>query len=277
MADRTTKVPGTTNATVAGLFRDENKAENAIEDLKEAGFSEAQIGIATTHNEEKTGFWNNIASKFGKQEHTDQAVELEESLRESGIPEQQASYFNSQLSRGGALVTVRAGAERSTEAVAILQQNGADAGTAAAEWDGGGTPPVSEQRMQLVGEILRVHKDRVSRGEVRLRKEIITEQQNIEVPTTREELVIERTYAGDQEASGIGSGEKEIRIPLSEEQVRVEKKPVVTEDIRIGKREVQDTKRVSEQVQHEELRTETEGGVDEEEIQKAREKRRKTA
>jgi uncharacterized protein (TIGR02271 family) len=191
-------------------------------------------------------FWDKLTNRFGKHEHTERAADLEESLRDSGIPEQQASYFNSELGRGGVLVTVHAGAERATKALSILQQNGADVGSAAAEWRGTrtgiqtGTPTVGGQRIQLLGEILRIHKERVSRGEVRLRKEVVTEQQNIEVPTRREELVVERVPGSGREATGarVGSGEKEIRVPLSEERVHVEKKPVVKEEIQVGKRQV---------------------------------------
>ena len=91
----------------------------------------------------------------------------------------------------------------------------------------------------------------------------MTEKQNIEVPVTREELIVERVQGEGREAPGaqIGSGQKEIRIPLTEERVQVEKKPVVNEEVRVGKRQVQDTKRVSDEVRHEELRTETEGDV----------------
>ena len=87
------------------------------------------------------------------------------------------------------LITVHTEPARTTKALSILQQNGADVGTAAAEWRSTrtGKETVTGQRIQLLGEILRVHKERVSRGEVRLRKEVVTEQQNIEVPTTREE------------------------------------------------------------------------------------------
>ena len=110
---------------------------------------------------------------------------------------------------------------------------------------------------------MRVHKERVSRGDVRLRKEVVSEKQNIEVPVTREELVIERVPGEGRDAAGakVGSGEKEIRVPLTEERVQVEKKPVGNEEVRVGKRQVQDTKRVSDEVRHEELRTETEGDV----------------
>jgi uncharacterized protein (TIGR02271 family) len=156
-----------------------------------------------------------------------------------------------------------------------LQQNGANVGSAAAEWRSTPTDVQSGRTIRLVGEILRVHKERVSRGEVRLRKEVVTETKTIEVPVTREELVIERAPGDGREAAGaqVGSGEKEIRVPLSEERVHVEKKPVVNEEVRVGKRQVQDTKRVSEQVQHEELTTETHGDVDTNEVEKAKQKK----
>ena len=41
------RVPATDAATVAGLFKDETKAEKAIEDLRSAGFPEKELGIAT--------------------------------------------------------------------------------------------------------------------------------------------------------------------------------------------------------------------------------------
>jgi uncharacterized protein (TIGR02271 family) len=124
-------------------------------------------------------------------------------------------------------------------------------------------------------EILRVHKERVSRGEVRLRKEVVTETQNIEVPVTREELVVDRTPMHGKEPAGekIGSGEREFRVPLSEERVRVEKTPVVNEEVRVGKREVQGTKRVSDQVRHEELRTENDADLNRSDVEKPKDKK----
>src|SRR5438874_5569917 len=177
MMNTTTKIPGTTNATIAGFFKNESKAESAIEELRGAGFSDREIGVATPHQEARVGnFWDKLTDRFGKHEHTEQASDLEESLRESGIPEQQASYFNSELGRGGVLVTVHAGPEKATKALTILQQNGADVGSTAAGQQRTGpsaASPVTGQRIQLLGEILRVHKERVARGEVRLRKEVV--------------------------------------------------------------------------------------------------------
>ena len=111
---------------------------------------------------------------------------------------------------------------------------------------------------------MRTYRERIQRGEVRLRKEVVTENQTVEVPVTREELVIERTTpSGDARANAgeIGTDE-EIRVPLSEERARVEKQPVVNEEVRVGKRAVQNTERVSQDVRHEELRVDKDGDVE---------------
>jgi uncharacterized protein (TIGR02271 family) len=188
--------------------------------------------------------------------------------------------LNRSLSKGDILVTVRATGDRAVTAKTILEQAGADiaAGEASLATGTASGSIQDERKIELVGEILRVHKEQVQRGEVRLHKEVVTENQSIEVPVTREELVIERVPAEEREARGeIGAGEQEIRVPLSEERVQVEKKPVVNEEIRVGKRQVQDTKRVSDTVRHEELRSEQEGDVKAEEVSGIKDKKRRSA
>jgi uncharacterized protein (TIGR02271 family) len=49
---------------------------------------------------------------------------------------------------------------------------------------------------------------------------------------------------------------------VREEQVEVEKQPVVYEEVGVGKRVTQDTREVSDTVRREELRTENEGDVE---------------
>ncbi|GAC1648843.1 MAG: hypothetical protein NVS9B15_07820 [Acidobacteriaceae bacterium] len=113
-------------------------------------------------------------------------------------------------------------------------------------------------RIQLLSERLQVNKQRDQSGEARLRKEVITEQQNITVPVEREELVIERNPVNEgQVAAGSQIGtDREIRIPLSEERVNVNKQPVVREEVTIGKKTVQEERNVSDSVRREELRVE---------------------
>jgi uncharacterized protein (TIGR02271 family) len=267
---------------VAGLFRSDSAAEDAVEDLKEAGFTQSEIGVATSGHAEEGAhetFWSKVSSIFGKSEHAEDAEELEGSLRACGLPQNQAQYFNRSIADGDILVTVRAIGDRAIRARDILREAGADIGMDTSKVPAPQKGVVAgERRIQLLGEVLRVHKELVQRGEVRLRKEVVTDTQNLEVPVSREELIIERVSGQGREASGqVGSGEKEIRVPLSEERVHVEKKPVVSEEVRVGKRQVQDTKRVSDSVRHEELRSEHEGDVGDQRLRDIGEKKRRPA
>ena len=117
--------------------------------------------------------------------------------------------------------------------------------------------------MQVKEEEMRVRKQPVETGEVRVRKEVHTEHRTVEVPVKKEEVVVERHPASGRAAStsDLKSGE-EIRVPVREEQVHVEKTPVVKEEVTIGKREVTDTERVSGTVRKEELKVEKKGDVD---------------
>jgi len=95
-----------------------------------------------------------------------------------------------------------------------------------------------------------------------VRKEVHTETKTVQVPVQKEEIVVERHPVSGRAASGeIRQGE-EVRIPVTEEQVHIEKKPVVTEEVTIGKRQVQDTEEVSGTVRKEEIKVEKKGNVD---------------
>ncbi len=116
-----------------------------------------------------------------------------------------------------------------------------------------------EQALPLRAERLQLGKQMVQTGEVRLRKEIVSEQQNIDVPITREEIVVER-HPGSGQVSDTPIGQEEtIRIPVYEEQVNVMKIPVEVGEVAISKRTVQENRRISTTVRHEEPRLETDG------------------
>ena len=113
------------------------------------------------------------------------------------------------------------------------------------------------ERLQLREEQLRADTQQVSTGEVHVHKEIITETKTIDVPVTREEVVIERRAVGTAvtgNAADFGQTDQEIRIPVMEEQVTIEKTPVVREEVEIGKRQVTETQHLTGTVQREELR-----------------------
>jgi uncharacterized protein (TIGR02271 family) len=194
----------------------------------------------TTHSHEITGHYENY--------------DFSESLTGLNVPEERSRYFGHRIgSQQGAVVTVSAPG-REEEAEAILEQNGADLGSDTAGYDYSAPVATGQQKIQLLGEVLRVQKDRISRGEVRIRKEIITEQQTIQVPVTREELVIERIpVRGATAVAGEIGADSEIRIPLSEEVASLDKHTVVREEIAVGKRAVENVQQVGGTVRHEEL------------------------
>jgi uncharacterized protein (TIGR02271 family) len=84
---------------------------------------------------------------------------------------------------------------------------------------------------------------------------VSTTTQSIEVPVTREELILERVpVSGQPVASNATFASEEIRIPLSEERASVEKQAVVREEVRVGKKAVTDVESFDEQVRSEELK-----------------------
>jgi uncharacterized protein (TIGR02271 family) len=287
---------GTGYGSVAGLFPNYMKAEKAILELKNAGFPENQIGLARsdygerstepTYQEDRS-VWDKIRSAFGGEPSNEQDYAYHDdfygSLQKSGMPEDKARYFGQRMQKGGWLVMVNTSGGRASEAITILERNGADIGSAAADF--GKEQPATkrteaggEHRIELLGELLRVHKERVARGEVRLRKDVVSETKKVEVPVTREELVVERMgVEGERRPGGQIGSEKEIRVPLSEEKVRVEKEPVVTGEVRVGKRQVQETKQVADTVRREDVKVDKEGDVELDEQKLKDEKKKRIA
>jgi len=186
-----------------------------------------------------------------------------------GIPEEEAKYYESEFHSGRTIVTVRAEG-RADEGWAILHRYGAynREMVAAAATSTHAAPAASAVRSEA-GETVKLHEEKlhatkqpVETGEVRVHKEVHTEQQTLNVPVTREEVVIERRPAsGHASTSDIRPGE-EVRIPVKEEKVHVQKEAVVKEEVSVGKRKVTDTEKVSGTVRKEEIKVEEKGEVE---------------
>jgi len=135
------------------------------------------------------------------------------------------------------------------------------AGYAASDTGMRDTETDEQRTLRLREERLRADKEVVDAGEVGLRKEVVSEQQTMDVPVRREEVYVERRPAsGEVTDEEIGEGE-EIHVPVQEERVNVHKDTVVTGEVGVGKRAVQDTERVTDTVRREEARVETDGDV----------------
>jgi uncharacterized protein (TIGR02271 family) len=195
-----------------------------------------------------------------------------------GIPEEEARFYESEFKAGRTIVTVKAGRRVSSAREIIGRHHGMLRGeahdasahtvrTATTERELRDTDachlPVQhegERTMQLKREELHARKDNETAGEVRIRKDVVTEHKTMDVPVTREEVVIERRpVTGGQVTSAELRPGEEVRIPVKEEHVHLEKTAKAVEEVRVGKRKVQTTEHVEGEVRREELRVEKEG------------------
>src|SRR5918998_156143 len=111
-----------------------------------------------------------------------------------------------------------------------------------------------EVRVQRVEEELRAGTREREAGALRVRKRVRTDREQISVPTRHEEVSVERVPVEEgREASEAEIGEDEVTMPVTEEEVVTEKRPVVKEELRIRKDAVQDEEVVEEDVRKEEV------------------------
>ena len=110
-----------------------------------------------------------------------------------------------------------------------------------------------ELRVQRVEEELRAGTREREAGAMRVRKRVRTDREQISVPTRHEEVSVERVPVEGREASEAEIGEDEVVMPVTEEEVVVEKRPVVKEEIRVRKDVVEDEEVVEEDVRREEV------------------------
>ena len=110
---------------------------------------------------------------------------------------------------------------------------------------------MEEQRLTRSEEELHVGKREVERG-ARVGKRVETEHVREPVTRRREEVFVEtRPVEPGARASAIGEGE--IRVPLKEEELVVEKRPVVKEEAVIGKRVVEDREVIEDDLKRERI------------------------
>ncbi|HEX7243755.1 MAG TPA: DUF2382 domain-containing protein [Longimicrobiaceae bacterium] len=102
-----------------------------------------------------------------------------------------------------------------------------------------------EARVTRSEEELAVGKRQVEAGEVELRKRVETEHVSQSVPVTHEEVTVERRpITGDALHTGARIEGDEIRVPIMEEEVVVEKRVVPKEELVVRKQQVTETERV---------------------------------
>jgi len=109
-----------------------------------------------------------------------------------------------------------------------------------------------DANIRLRKEELDIAKSKVQKGDVEIGKEIIEEHKSVDVPVTREEVVIERKTLNNEASESPITNEQTIHIPVSEEKVNVGKHTVVTGEISAHKRAIENTEHIDETLKREE-------------------------
>jgi uncharacterized protein (TIGR02271 family) len=115
-----------------------------------------------------------------------------------------------------------------------------------------------EDRMTLSEERLAVGKYESERGAVEIDKTVETHHVREEIPVRREEVVVERRAADPSTTEG-RIQEEVVRVPVSEEELVVDKRTVPKEELVVRKEEVVEDRTVEADLRRERADVHTEG------------------
>ena len=115
--------------------------------------------------------------------------------------------------------------------------------------------PLSEEELQ-------VGTRQVQAGNVRLRKVVRTEQQEVPVELRREEVSVERVPGSGQDAPDTAFQEQEINVPVTREEAVVGKEARVAGEVRVGKDVETEQRSVGGEVRKEDVEVERDTGTD---------------
>jgi uncharacterized protein (TIGR02271 family) len=123
--------------------------------------------------------------------------------------------------------------------------------------------PTTDSAMTRSEEQLNVGTQRVEAGRARLRKYVVTENQTMTVPVSREEVRVEREPITDANVGNALDGpaisEEEHEVTLRAEQPVVAKEAVPVERVRLNKETVTEQQTVSDSVHKEQIEIDTDG------------------
>jgi uncharacterized protein (TIGR02271 family) len=126
-------------------------------------------------------------------------------------------------------------------------------------------------------EELTATKRPVERGAVRIEKDVVEERQTLDVPVTEEEAEITRRRV-DREVTNAEHAFEEgtINVPLRGEEVDVEKRSRIVEEIDVDRRALTTTEQVTDTVRREEVTVEGEGHVEQTGLSRGDKRRNRT-
>lgn len=262
---------------VKGSYNSVEEALEAAKQLKAEGYSSKDITLIS-NNTTRDSFMNNSDVKMESPEnynlesnHSTAGVKEDESLwdkivnaftvedeydnRTSGSNEDPLAHYRNDIQEGKVVVLAEGKHDGMSDSVDYTMHND----------ESNRNPNLADnQTVELSEERLEVDTNEVQTGEVHVSKRVVEDRESVDVPVDHEEVVIERhSVEGDREVTDNHEfKDEEFTIPVNEEQIDVNKKSVVTEEVSIGKERVTDNKHVEETVRREELDVDTEGDID---------------
>ncbi|CUB23890.1 Stress response protein YsnF [Bacillus subtilis] len=262
--------------SIVGVYETPQETIAAIEGLLTKGYDSDDISVVTSRRdtdylETRTGTEVNqaIDAREGESESffdklkdyftMDETAAHSKALSDLDITTNEIDKYQEDLDDGKLLVAV----ETDADVNAPIDNGNALSGGFSSTNETADYTTKEEKTMPLREEQLKVDKEDVQTGEVEIGKEVKTEQRDMDIPVRHDEIYVERRPVDENtaDASPVNDAET-VRVPIVEEKLEVTKKPVVTDEVVVGKRTVEENEHVSETVKKEEPRMNKEGKVD---------------
>ncbi|MFW2109778.1 YsnF/AvaK domain-containing protein [Bacillus spizizenii] len=262
--------------SIVGVYETPQETIAAIEGLLTKGYDSDDISVVTSRRdtdylESRTGTEVNqaIDAREGESESffdklkdyftMDDTAAHSKALSDLDITTNEIDKYQEDLDDGKLLVAV----ETDADVNAPIDNGNALSGGFSSTNETADYTTKEEKTMPLREEQLKVDKEDVQTGEVEIGKEVKTEQRDMDIPVRHDEIYVERRPVDENtaDASPVNDAET-VRVPIVEEKLEVTKKPVVTDEVVVGKRTVEENEHVSETVKKEEPRLNKEGKVD---------------
>lgn len=247
---------------VVAVYDTEARADAAMRDLRDAGIAESAINRharqdKATHEhhdeQEKPSFWQRL---FGKDEDTsdyDRNVEQGATVIAVRAPAADLDRIEEILEKHDPVDIDEQNTQR-TDAPVGTAPNVAPGGmnTGAADRDVAHTD--QEERLALSEEELKVGKRDVDRGTTRVRRHVVNERVEEDVPLRDESVSVERRpVTGDRHVTDADFTDKTVEMTETDEEAVVSKEAHVREEVVIRKDVGEHTEHVSENVRHHEV------------------------
>ncbi|MCY9107189.1 YsnF/AvaK domain-containing protein [Bacillus atrophaeus] len=262
--------------SVVGIYETPRETVAAIEGLKTRGYDSDSISVVTnrkdtdylesqtgtqvkqaadTNDSDSESFFDKLKDYFTM----DDSGTNQNKLSDLDIANDDAERYQEELNDGKILLAVDTDAEldNSTNDNEHVLSGGFSNTNEMADYT-----TKEEKTMPLREEQLKVDKEDIQTGEVEIGKDVKTEQRDMDIPVRHDEIYVERRPVDENTADASPVNDTEtVRVPIVEEKLEVTKKPVVTDEVVVGKRTVEENEHISETVKKEEPRLNKEGNV----------------